>query len=94
MTYTHVTPYAHAMLLAAATAANAQAHPGDQQHILDNYWAHAKLLAAAAAYSQAHLRGLAAYLRQLLGPCKAIGSSSCCICVGPSYGTGSILYLR
>ncbi len=37
---------------------------GDQQCISDNYWAYAKLLAAAAAvYVQAHPKGLAAYLR-------------------------------
>jgi len=40
---------------------------GDQQHILDNYQAHAKLLTAAAvAYAQAHPRELAAYLRSLV----------------------------
>jgi len=36
----------------------------DWQHISDNYWAHAKLLAAAAAENaQTHPMGLAAYLK-------------------------------
>jgi hypothetical protein len=49
----------------------------DRQHISDNYLAHPKLTAAAAAANaRAYPMGSAAYLRQLFGPSEANGSSS------------------